>query len=180
MPRQEVRCPKCNLRMPSIRLGSVRCPICDTLVALPAVEAEERAAPSEPERESYGWLKNIGLLVAFLVATYFYIRGETDQLDIPKLPTLPVQFPHLPEPITHPDASPEECARVRATGGECASYSTIRTCDDAGVMTEELCGLGAWPCVRDGCGPGVRCCVPGTFDAAVTDPASLRSPIGAE
>lgn len=142
----------------------MRCPICDTLVVL-----EDARPPSAPPPESKPlvpkWLENLGLFVAFVASVYVWVRIEVSKIEPVKITPLP-PMPRLPEMVTHPDASPDECARVRAIGGECVSYSTLRTCDDAGVMTEQKCGLGGWPCVRDGCGPGARCCVPGTFDAA--------------
>jgi hypothetical protein len=163
MSRPEVRCSKCGFRLPRVDAPSVRCPVCDQRVAIPEVTRPH--PPLEQEELFPTWLKNLGRLAVVMTCGYVWVQIElanTEPVHIPQ----PVQIPRLPERLTHPDASPEECARVREVGGECASYSVVRTCDDAGVMTEELCGLGAWPCVRDGCGPGTRCCVPGTFDAA--------------
>jgi hypothetical protein len=161
MARPHQRCPKCGLRLRIDR--TARCPICDALIVAPEADPVPPAA-EEPEIVP-AWMKNLGLLAAFVLATCVWVRNELSNIEPVHIPQ-PVHIPRLPDRISYPDASPEECERVRAIGGECASYSTVRTCDDAGVMTDELCGLGAWPCVRDGCGPGVRCCVPGTFDAS--------------
>ena len=170
----KVPCPECKFALPpSIANGLhvITCPICHAVIELAAskhARSEQGAAPRSQPASAWPLAKNLFLLVAFVISFWVWVDLELKKLppvDLPKLPVIP---PLMPELVTHPDAGAAECARLRAANGECVDGTTLRTCDDAGVVTEERCGLGVWPCERDGrCGPGARCCVPQPYVPAL-------------
>lgn len=177
MDDSKVRCPQCNFPLPSTIAGAVHtvtCPICHALVELPGTQSAPLAnvatpTPDAPADRIRSLVKNALLFVAFGISCWVWVDLEMKKQPQPVFPRLPVGIPPpMPEMFTHPDAGPEECARLRAANGVCIDGSTLRTCDDAGVVTDERCGMGMWPCERDGrCGAGARCCVPAPYVPAL-------------
>jgi hypothetical protein len=163
----KVPCPKCKFALPtSIAVHAITCPICHTVIQLAKTEKPSSepvvAPPPDPVAPLRSLAKTLFLIVAFVISCWVWVDLEMKKHPPPVFPKIPVLPPRLPEMVTHPDAGPEECARLRASSGACVDSTHLRTCDDAGVVTDEWCGYGAWSCERDGrCGPGARCCIRG-------------------
>jgi hypothetical protein len=131
--------------------------------ALAEVEADLAAHRPEPEPESLpkpapksSGSGCGGLLVLVPLALVFIWLVRPSHAVAPRPQPLPIApIRQLPQLIPKQPELQDECRRLRASGGECVSNTMFRSCDDAGVIHEERCGLGVPPCPHE-CGSDAR------------------------